>query len=89
MENVTSDADFWALSQGPKDPLCTYLKKFKETLANMSCVNDLTTLAALKCGLRHDSRFREDLTIAPLTTIQDALHPRQKKSEMTLPRGIR
>lgn len=55
MEKVTSDADLWALSQGPKDSLCDYLKKFKETLAKMSSLNDIIALAAMNCGLWHES----------------------------------
>lgn len=74
MEKVTSDADLWALSQGPKDLLHDYLKRFKETLAKMSSVNDHTTLAALICELWHEYRFREDITITPPATIQDALY---------------
>lgn len=35
MEKVTLNGDLWTLSQGPKDPLRTYLKKFKENLENM------------------------------------------------------
>lgn len=49
-------------------------EKVQRNLNKMSSVNDLTALAALKCELLHKSRFREDLTIAPPATIQDALH---------------
>lgn len=74
MQNVTSDVDFGALSQWPNDPLRTYLNQFKETLTKMLSVNDHTALVVLKCGLSHESRFLEDLTIAPPATVQNKLH---------------
>lgn len=57
MEKFTSNADLWALFQGPKDSFRYYLKIFKETLAKMSYVNDLTVLGDLKCELWHESWF--------------------------------
>lgn len=60
IEKVTSDVDLWALSQGQKNLLRDYLKKFNETLANMSSLNDHSALATFKCGFDYGTNLNSE-----------------------------
>lgn len=50
------------------------LEKFQGNFGKMPSLNDHTALVTLKCGLWHESRFQEDLTLTAPSTIQDALY---------------
>ncbi|XP_023644227.1 uncharacterized protein LOC111832119 [Capsella rubella] len=67
-------AQLWNLSQGPNDSLHSYVDKFKEIMVQISGFSDSAALSALKNGLWHESRFREELTVNRPSNIQDALH---------------
>ncbi|KAG7585621.1 Retrotransposon gag domain [Arabidopsis thaliana x Arabidopsis arenosa] len=73
MEKATSDADLWNLTQGQNEPLRKYIAKFKEVIAKISGVSHAAALSALKNGLWHESRFREEIIVNRPRTIQDAL----------------
>ncbi|KAG7548051.1 Retrotransposon gag domain [Arabidopsis suecica] len=73
MEKATSDADLWNLTQGQNEPLRKYIAKFKEVIAKIPGVSHIAALSALRNGLWHESRFREELIVNRPSTIQDAL----------------
>ncbi|KAG7568053.1 hypothetical protein ISN45_Aa04g008900 [Arabidopsis thaliana x Arabidopsis arenosa] len=73
MEKTTSDADLWNLTQGHNEPLRKYITKFKEVIAKIHGVSHTAALSALRNGLWHESRFREELIVNRPSTIQDAL----------------
>ncbi|KAG7552339.1 Ribonuclease H-like superfamily [Arabidopsis thaliana x Arabidopsis arenosa] len=73
MEKETSDADLWNLTQGQNEPLRKYIAKFKEVIAKIPGVSHAAALSALRNGLWHESRFREEIIVNRPSTIQDAL----------------
>ncbi|KAG7568054.1 Retrotransposon gag domain [Arabidopsis thaliana x Arabidopsis arenosa] len=73
MEKATSDADLWNLTQGQNEPLRKYIAKFKEVIAKIPGVSHAAALSALRNGLWHESRFREEIIVIRPSTIQDAL----------------
>ncbi|KAG7543367.1 Retrotransposon gag domain [Arabidopsis thaliana x Arabidopsis arenosa] len=73
MEKATSDADLWNLTQGQNEPLRKYIAKFKEVIAKIPGVSHAAALSALRNGLWHESRFREEIIVNRPNTIQDAL----------------
>ncbi|KAG7533254.1 Retrotransposon gag domain [Arabidopsis thaliana x Arabidopsis arenosa] len=73
MEKATSDADLWNLTQGQNEPLRKYIAKFKEVIAKIPGVSHAAALSALRNGIWHESRFREEIIINRPSTIQDAL----------------
>ncbi|KAG7578877.1 Retrotransposon gag domain [Arabidopsis thaliana x Arabidopsis arenosa] len=73
MEKATSDANLWNLTQGHNEPLRKYIAKFKEVIAKIPGVSHAVALSALRNGLCHESRFREEIIVNRPSTIQDAL----------------
>ncbi|KAG7557017.1 Ribonuclease H domain [Arabidopsis suecica] len=73
MEKATSDADLWNLTQGQNESLRKYIAKFKEVIAKIPGVSHAAALSALRNGLWHESRFREEIIVNRPSTIQDAL----------------
>ncbi|KAG7536943.1 Integrase catalytic core [Arabidopsis suecica] len=73
MEKATSDADLWNLTQGQNEPLRKYIAKFKEVIAKIPGVSHAAALSALRNGLWHESRFREEIIVNRPSTVQDAL----------------
>ncbi|XP_019097813.1 PREDICTED: uncharacterized protein LOC104771872 [Camelina sativa] len=74
IKTAVTDAQLWNLSQKAGESLRSYITKFKEIQVNIPGLSDSTALAALKNGLWHESRFREELSVNRFPTIQDALH---------------
>ncbi|KAG7542873.1 Retrotransposon gag domain [Arabidopsis thaliana x Arabidopsis arenosa] len=73
MDKSVSDADLWNLSQGSNESLRVFITKFKGVLSKLPRISQQSALSALRKGLRHDSRFKEDLILHKPDTIQDAL----------------
>ncbi|XP_010496845.1 PREDICTED: uncharacterized protein LOC104773875 [Camelina sativa] len=73
IETAVTDAQLWNLSQKGGESLRSYITKFKEIQVKIPGLSDSTALAALKNGLWHESRFREELSVNRFPTIQDAL----------------
>ncbi|KAG7579148.1 Retrotransposon gag domain [Arabidopsis thaliana x Arabidopsis arenosa] len=73
MEKATSDADLWNLTQGQNESLRKDIAKFKEVIAKISGVSHAAALSALRNGLWHESRFREEIIVNCPSTIQDSL----------------
>ncbi|KAG7533509.1 Reverse transcriptase domain [Arabidopsis thaliana x Arabidopsis arenosa] len=73
MDKSVSDADLWNLTQGPNESLRTFITKFKGVLSKLPRISQQSALSALRKGLWHDSRFKEDLILHKPDTIQDAL----------------
>ncbi|KAG7557008.1 Retrotransposon gag domain [Arabidopsis suecica] len=55
------------------EPLRKYIAKFKEVIAKIPGVSHAAALSALRNGLWHESRFREEIIVNRPSTIQDAL----------------
>ena len=73
MDKSISDIDLWNLSQGPNESLRIFITKFKGVLSKLPRILQQSALSALRKGLWHDSRFKEDLILHKPDTIQDAL----------------
>ncbi|XP_020872323.1 uncharacterized protein LOC110226080 [Arabidopsis lyrata subsp. lyrata] len=73
MDKIVSDADLWNLTQGPNESLRAFITKFKGVLSKLPRISQQSALSALRKGLWHDSRFKEDLILHKPDTIQDAL----------------
>ncbi|KAG7588583.1 Ribonuclease H domain [Arabidopsis suecica] len=73
MDKSVSDADLWNLTQGPNESLRAFITKFKGVLSKLPRISQQSALSALRKGLWHDSRFKEDLILHKPDTIQDAL----------------
>ncbi|KAG7599517.1 Retrotransposon gag domain [Arabidopsis suecica] len=65
--------DFWNLTQCQNEPLRKYIAKFKDVIAKILGVSHAAALSALRNGLWHESRFREEIIVNRPSTIQDAL----------------
>jgi len=73
IDKSISDTDLWNLSQGPSESLRTFITKFKNVLSKLPRISQQSALSALQKGLRHDSRFKEDLILHKSDIIHDAL----------------
>lgn len=73
MQKGASDVDLWALDQGPKESLRTYMDRLKAVVSR-AAVPDRSALAALRNGLWYESKFKEDLLINEAQTLEDAMH---------------
>ncbi|KAG7588597.1 Ribonuclease H-like superfamily [Arabidopsis suecica] len=74
-ENLCGQALMWftQLEPGPNESLRTFITKFKGVLSKLPRISQQSALSALRKGLWHDSRFKEDLILRKPDTIQDAL----------------
>ncbi|KAG7568043.1 hypothetical protein ISN45_Aa04g008810 [Arabidopsis thaliana x Arabidopsis arenosa] len=78
-ENLSGPALLWFTQLEPEtidsqnEPLRKYIAKFKEVIAKIPGVSHTTALSALRNGLWHESRFREEIIVNRPSTIQDAL----------------
>ncbi|XP_024009296.1 uncharacterized protein LOC112084401 [Eutrema salsugineum] len=70
----TSDADLWSITQGQTESLKKFIDRFKAVVSKIDGVSDRSALEALKRSLWYESCFREEMTLNPPPTIQDALH---------------
>lgn len=73
MDKETFDEDLWNLLQGPNESLWKYITKFKEVIAKLLGVSHTTSIYALRKGLWHELRFREELIVHKPMTMQDAM----------------
>ncbi|CAA7057629.1 unnamed protein product [Microthlaspi erraticum] len=74
IESKITEADLWRLSQGPKESLRSYIDRFKSVKAKITNPNEAVALLALKNNLWYESKFREELTVRPTISLDDALH---------------
>ena len=74
IETKVTEADLWNLKQAPFEPLRTYINKFREIKAKISHPNEVVALAALKNGVWFSSKFRKELAVRTLVSLDDALH---------------
>ncbi|KAG7593904.1 Ribonuclease H-like superfamily [Arabidopsis thaliana x Arabidopsis arenosa] len=78
-ENLSGSALLWFTQLEPESidsqnkPLRKYIAKFKEVIAKIPGVSHAAALSALRNGLWHESRFREEIIVNHPSTIQDAL----------------
>ncbi|XP_010412665.1 PREDICTED: uncharacterized protein LOC104698998 [Camelina sativa] len=72
MENKNSHADLYALTQERQEPLWSFIRRFKEIVANVS-IPDVAAIVTLGNALWYESRFKEELSLTHVETIADAL----------------
>uniref|UniRef100_A0A1J3HXG1 Retrovirus-related Pol polyprotein from transposon opus n=1 Tax=Noccaea caerulescens TaxID=107243 RepID=A0A1J3HXG1_NOCCA len=68
----TSCADLWALTQGPKESLRSFIDRFKNVASRLTATT-VETLPALIKGLWYESAFRYDLKLNEPRNLEDAL----------------
>ncbi|KAG7583777.1 Reverse transcriptase domain [Arabidopsis suecica] len=81
IENQTTNADLWSLSQGPKEPLRLFIDRFKNIITKIT-VPDEAAIVALRNAVWYDSRFRDDITLHAPSTLEDALHRASRYIEL-------
>ncbi|XP_056846056.1 uncharacterized protein LOC130497104 [Raphanus sativus] len=74
IETRTTEADLWKLKQASFEPLRAYINKFREIKAKIANLNDGVALAALKNGVWFSSKFKEEMSVRALVSLDDALH---------------
>ncbi|XP_024006401.1 uncharacterized protein LOC112082919 [Eutrema salsugineum] len=73
IQRSASTADLWALSQGPKESLRSFIERFKATTSRAS-VSDDSAIPALRKTLHFDSAFKDELKLNAPHILEDALH---------------
>ncbi|XP_056847471.1 uncharacterized protein LOC130498126 [Raphanus sativus] len=74
IETRTTEADLWNLKQAPFEHLRAYINKFREIKAKIANLNDGVALAALKNGVWFSSKFKEEMSVRALVSLDNALH---------------
>ena len=74
VEDESTMADLWGVQQMDSESLKDFMVHFKEVLANISNIDNDSTLTALTNGLWHESKFRLEMTINRPLTIEYAIH---------------
>ncbi|KAG7536468.1 Ribonuclease H-like superfamily [Arabidopsis suecica] len=73
IQNQTTNADLWSLSQGPTESLRLFIDRFKDVITRI-VIPDEAAIVALRNAVWYDSRFRDDITLHVPNTLEDALH---------------
>ena len=81
IERGTTHADFWTMAQGPKEPLRTFIDRFKAVVSRIA-VPDEAAISALRNAVSHESRFCDDLLLNRPVYLEDALHKATRYIEM-------
>ena len=74
VEDEATMADLWNTQQTNSESLKGYMTRFKSIMAKIPNIDNDSALTALKNGLWHDSRFREEMIVNRPPTIEDAIH---------------
>ncbi|XP_013594409.1 PREDICTED: uncharacterized protein LOC106302446 [Brassica oleracea var. oleracea] len=74
IETRVTEADLWNLKHAPFEPLRAYINKFREFKAKISHPNEFVALAVLKNGVWFSSKFKEEMAVRALISLDDALH---------------
>ena len=74
VEDEVTMADLWNTQQTRDETLKNFMTRFKTVMSKISSVEGESALNALKNGLWHESRFREEMTVNRPPTIEDAIH---------------
>ncbi|XP_010468782.1 PREDICTED: uncharacterized protein LOC104748901 [Camelina sativa] len=67
-----SNADLWRMYQKRKESLRTFMERFKGVMSQLA-ISDASAIGALKNALARDTRFKDDLTILPVTSLGEVL----------------
>ncbi|KAG7552776.1 Ribonuclease H-like superfamily [Arabidopsis thaliana x Arabidopsis arenosa] len=81
IENKTSNADLWSLSQGPKESLRSFIDRFKVVVTKIT-IPDEAAIVALRNAVWYDSKYRDDITLHAPSTLEDALHRASRYIEL-------
>ncbi|XP_024015939.1 uncharacterized protein LOC112089191 [Eutrema salsugineum] len=73
IQRSASTADLWALSQGRKQSLWSFIERFKAT-ASRASVSDKSAIPALRKAFHFESAFKDELKLNEPRTLEDALH---------------
>ncbi|KAG7578456.1 Reverse transcriptase domain [Arabidopsis thaliana x Arabidopsis arenosa] len=73
IQNQTTNADLWSLSQGPTESLRLFIDRFKNVITRI-VIPDEAAIVALRNAVWYDSKFRDDITLHVPNTLEDALH---------------
>ncbi|MES7295870.1 retrotransposon gag family protein, partial [Cutibacterium acnes] len=74
IEEKTTEAALFGVSQKPDETLRSYIDRFKEIKAKIANPRDEVAIEALRRGLWYSTRFREEITVREPQTLDDALH---------------
>ncbi|XP_010424329.1 PREDICTED: uncharacterized protein LOC104709406 [Camelina sativa] len=72
MHVPASNADLWRMYQKHNESLQTFMARFKGVVSQLA-ISDDTAIGALKNALAHGTKFKEDLTIQPATSLGELL----------------
>ncbi|CAA7020175.1 unnamed protein product [Microthlaspi erraticum] len=61
-------------TQSQGEPLRSFMERFKQAARDTADMPDSVPLEALRNGLWYDSKFKEDLSLKPPLTFEDAFH---------------
>ncbi|CAA7027584.1 unnamed protein product [Microthlaspi erraticum] len=67
----------FTMTQSRGEPLRMFMEKFKRDALDLGDMPDCVSLEALRNGLWYDSKFKEDLSLRPPTTLEDVFHRSQ------------
>ncbi|CAA7027811.1 unnamed protein product [Microthlaspi erraticum] len=69
--------NMFTMTQSKGEPLREFIGRFKNETLDLDDMPDIVPLEALRNGLSYNSKFKEDLSLRPSTTLEDALHRSQ------------
>ncbi|XP_010480879.1 PREDICTED: uncharacterized protein LOC104759673 [Camelina sativa] len=72
MRIPASNADLWRMYQKRDESLRTFMDRFKDVVSRLS-ISDESAIGALKNALARGTRFKDDLTILPVTSLGEVL----------------
>ncbi|XP_010490107.1 PREDICTED: uncharacterized protein LOC104767832 [Camelina sativa] len=72
MRVPASNADLWRMYQKPNESLRTFMERFKIVVSQLAR-SDESAIGALKNALARGTRFKDDLTILPVTSLGEVL----------------
>ncbi|CAA7036514.1 unnamed protein product [Microthlaspi erraticum] len=72
MTRITRNMFTTTQTQG--EPLRSFMERFKQAARDTGDMPDSVPLEALRNGLWYDSKFKEDLSLKPPATLEDAFH---------------
>lgn len=73
IQQSTSNAGLWALTQAPKETLQSYIDRFK-VIVSRAIVTDDAALPTLRNDPWFESAFKEDMKLNKPHNLEDALH---------------
>ncbi|XP_010484920.1 PREDICTED: uncharacterized protein LOC104763213 [Camelina sativa] len=72
MHVPASNVELWRMYQKPNESLRTFMERFKRVMSQLA-ISDDYAIGALKNALARGTRFKNDLTILPVTSLGEVL----------------